>query len=128
MFHLPDIPNVGYATDREKRLSDEIMLFMREIERDRFRLLTIVIEGPDKWRKVATTIWRGLRPETDAIDEIYRYFVLQAAQPHQQRELLAAMKNPDKWREAVHRIMPDVVLQRDTVASMARFGIGDLIR
>ena len=57
MFHLPDLPNVGYATTREKTGSDMIMVFMREVERDRLRLLTIVVEGREKWRKVAAAVF-----------------------------------------------------------------------
>ena len=30
---LPDLPNAGYQTSREKQLSDEIMVFLREIGR-----------------------------------------------------------------------------------------------
>ena len=97
------------------------MLFMRDIERDRLRLLTIVIEGPDKWRSVARSIWRGLGVETESLDEIYRYFVLQAARPAQQVELLAAMKNADKWRETVKEIMPDIEAQRETVRLVTKW-------
>jgi hypothetical protein len=115
VFHLPDLPNAGYATARERELSDTICMFMRDIERDRFRLLTIVIDGPDKWRKACSNLWRGLGVETESVDEIYRYFTLQAARPVDQRRLLEAMKNPDKYREVVKDIMPDIEAQRETV-------------
>lgn len=115
MFHLPDLPNAGYATARERELTDSIMVFMRDIERDRLRLLSIVIDGPDKWRKVCSSLWRGLGVETESVDEIYRYFVLQAARPHDQRRLLDAMPNAAKYREVVKDIMPDIEAQRETV-------------
>jgi hypothetical protein len=121
LFHLPDLPNVGYSTLREKRLSDEIMLFMRDVERDRLRLLTIVVDGPDKWRTVARRIWRGLGIETDALDEIYRYFVLQAARPAQQRELLDARRQPATWRAIVKGLMPDIEAQQEQMRLMAKW-------
>lgn len=122
MFHLPDLPNAGYATARERELSDTIMTFMRDIERDRLRLLTIVIEGPDKWRKACSNLWRGLGIETDCVDEIYRYFVLQAARPNDQRRLLDSMKHVDKWKAIVREIMPDIEAQRETVRLVQKWG------
>lgn len=121
VFHLPDLPNAGYATARERELSDTIMTFMRDIERDRLRLLTIVIEGPDKWRRVCSNLWRGLGVETESVDEIYRYFVLQAARPIDQRRLLDAMKNEHHWREIVREIMPDIEAQRETVRLVTKW-------
>lgn len=120
MFHLPDLPHVGYATRREKALSDAIMQFMREVERDRMRLLTIVIEGPERWRAIAGEIWRGLRigQEDGALDAIYTYFVLQAAtsQPALQRALLAAVKNTPKFRELTAKLLPHIERERDLLA------------
>lgn len=121
MFHLPDLPNAGYSTAREKELSDSIMVFMRDIERDRLRLLTIVCDGPDKWRRVCQNLWRGLGVETASVDEIYRYFVLQAAQPADQRRLLDAMPNADSWRAIVREIMPDIEAQRETVKLLQKW-------
>lgn len=118
MFHLPDLPNAGYATARERRLTDEIMVFMREIERDRLRLLTIVCEGPDKWRRVAGDIWRGLRIDSETVDEIYRYFTLQAAWPRAQRALLDTDGNRDQWNRIVRAIMPKIEAQRERLKEM----------
>jgi len=115
MFHLPDLPNAGYSTARERQLTDEIMVFMRDVERDRLRLLTIVLEGRAKWRTVASKIWRGLRVEDESLDAIYDYFTLQAARPADQQALLQAQKNPAKWRDEVRRIWPDLEAQRETV-------------
>ncbi len=91
------------------------MLFMRSVERDRFRLLSIVCEGREKWRTVAGNIWRGLRVETDSLDAIFDYFTLQAAKPLDQRDLLAAKNNPAVWRDIVRRIMPDLEAQRENL-------------
>jgi len=116
MFHLPDLPNVGYATERQKAGTDQIMIFMREIERDRFRLLTIVIEGKEKWRHVARAVFgTTLGIDDEALDAMYQYFTLQAARPRDQMELLAAQHNPAVWRDVVKRIMPDIEAQRETV-------------
>ena len=116
MFHLPDLPNVGYSTTREKTGSDQIMFFMREVERDRIRLLTIVIEGREKWRTVARAVFGTTMGIDDAaLDAMYDYFTLQAARPQDQRELLDAQHNPAVWRDIVKRIMPDIEAQREMV-------------
>ena len=116
MFHLPDIPNAGYATDRERHLSDEIMFFMRDIERDRPRLLMIVLTGLTEWRKVAGHIWRGYRIGEDhqLLDSIFHYFELQACRPRTQRVLLAAHGNPQKWRDIMRAVTPH--LEREVEA------------
>ncbi len=115
LLHLPDLPNAGYATQREKELSDSVMLFMREIERDRIRLLTIVIEGRDKWRKIAGDIWRGLRigENTQLLDDIYFYFTLQAVTPNQAIGLLAAKNNPSRIQDLMKIILPKLESQRE---------------
>jgi hypothetical protein len=124
VFHLPDLPNAGYATARERQLTDEIMVFMREIERDRLRLLTIVVEGPDKWRRVAGDIWRGLRIDSETVDEIYRYFTLQAAWPTAQRMMIQALDrgDRDRWNAIYRKIMPKIEQQRDRVREMQTRG------
>ncbi len=115
MFHLPDIPNAGYSTAREKELTDMIMVFMRDVERNRLRLLTIVIEGKDRWRKVAGDIWRSHRiaESPDLVDGIYDYFLMQAARPNTQRILLACAKNPDKWKQVARAVMPHLERERE---------------
>lgn len=122
MFRLPDLPNAGYATTREKELSDAIMIFMREIERDRFRLLTIVCNGREKFRDVCREVWNARGIETETIDEMFKYFTIQAAQPRHQVALLQAVKNPELWREIVREAMPDIERQRKGLELMARFG------
>jgi len=115
VFHLPDLPNAGYATQRERELTDMVMQFMREVERDRVRLLTIVIEGKSRWRAVAGAIWRGHRigEEHALLDSIYDYFTLQACRPGTQRLLLRAAQNPAKWREIVRIVMPHLERERE---------------
>lgn len=96
------------------------MFFMREIERDRVRLLTVVLEGRERWRKVAGDIWRGLRIGEDhqALDAIYAYFELQACQPHVQRELLANQKNAAKWRDLMTDARADIEAERDALVRL----------
>ena len=117
LFHLPDLPNAGYATTREKQLTDAINDFMRQTERNRILLLTIVIEGKAKWRKMAGQIWRGMRIGEDhaLLDSIYDYFTLQACKPRTQRLLLRAAQNPPKWREIVKIVLPHLEREREVL-------------
>ena len=119
---LPDLPNAGYATARQKALTDNICDFMRQTERDRFTLLTIVIEGIEKWRKIAGNIWRGYGVDNDALDAIFHYFELQAATGYQ-AQLLAAQKNTAKWRDIMTEAMPDIERQRETIRLMDKWGV-----
>ncbi len=100
-----------------------IMQFMRDTERNRILLLTIVIEGKAKWRKMAGSIWRGHKVGEDAglLDSIYDYFTLQACRPGTQRLLLRAAKNPDKWREIVRIVLPHLEKERNTLQSMQKW-------
>lgn len=122
-FHLPDLPNVGYATARERALSDNIMEFMRQVERDRDRLLSIVIDGKERWRKVAGDIWRGYRisEEHEALDAIFRYFELQAVRPKTQYLLMRCLKNPAKWRDIMRIVMPHIEKEREQLRLMKKW-------
>lgn len=116
LFHLPDLPNVGYATEREKRGSDQIMTFLRDTERNRFLLLTIVLEGRAAWCKKAGAVFKaGMDLPSEALDEMYNYMLLMAAKPKDQRALLDAQHNAATWRDIEHDIMPDIEAQRETV-------------
>jgi len=84
---LPDLPNAGYASKRQKETSDAIMFFMRMVERNRALLLMIVVDGIDKWLRTAGTVWRGLLIDKEILTSIYRYFVLQAG-PNPAEQLL----------------------------------------
>ncbi len=117
MFHLPDLPTAGYATEREKQLTDSTMEFIRQIERDRFRLLTIVLEGRERWRTVAQGIWRGLRvgEHAELLDSIFAYLELMAVPPRVQAALLRAQKNPPKWREIMRFAYQHIEREREQV-------------
>lgn len=84
---LPDLPDAGFATRRQKETSDAIMFFMRAAERNRPLLLSIVVDGIDKWRKTAGGVWKGLLIDRDILDSIFRYFVVQAG-PNPAEQLL----------------------------------------
>ena len=75
---LPDLPNDGYATRREKALSDEVMFFIRGCERNRRLLLTIVENGKEKFRKIARVAWSHLRVDTSLCDAVYASLVATA--------------------------------------------------
>jgi len=89
---LPDLPNVGYSTRRERLLSDAIMTFLRDTERNRIYLLVLVCEGREKFRRVALKAWKHLKIDEQAIDAVYGYLVLLAGNdPQSQLNTLAAM-------------------------------------
>jgi|ERR1035437_2606625 hypothetical protein len=125
MFHLPDLPTAGYATQRERELTDNIMQFMRDTERNRLLLLTIVIEGKANWRIKAGNVWRGLKIGEDAglLDSIYDYFTLQACRPQTQRLLLSAAKNAAKWREIVRYVMPHIEREQAQLKLMQKWSV-----
>lgn len=119
--HLPDLPNAGYSTTREKALSDVVMQFMREIERDRARLLTVVLEGRDKWRRVGKDVWGWLKVDDDLLDAVFAYFELQACRPAMQVRLLAAQRQPDVWRMLMAEATPDIEAQRERIFLMRKW-------
>lgn len=118
--HLPDLPNAGYATPREKQLTDSIMFFMRGVERDRLQLLSIVLEGRAKWRKAGGKALGWLRVDTDLLDSIFSYFELQACRPGTQQRLLQVSHNPAVWRAIIREAWPDIEAQRDALRAMER--------
>lgn len=95
---LGDLPNGGYSTKKERELSDAIMLFMRNVERDRKFLLAIVIEGKDKFANVVLKEYRGLGLGDHIVEEMYEYFKKQAGpNPLGQLEALLAMTNRERY-------------------------------
>jgi hypothetical protein len=122
MFHLPDLPIVGYSTTRERALTDNIQEFIRQIERDRPKLLTIVCEGREKWRRVAGDVWRGYRigEEDGTLNAIFAYFELMACQPSVQVQLLKSPKNALKWRSIMRQAMPGIEAEREQLKAMKR--------
>lgn len=117
MFRLPSLPIVGYATAREKALTDNIQEFIRQIERDRPKLLTIVCEGRERWNRVAGDIWRGYRIGEDhqAINAIFAYLQLLACPPEVQFRLLQYPKNVLKWQAIMRQAMPDIEAEREAL-------------
>ena len=95
---------------------------MRQIERDRAKLLAIVCEGREKWRRVAGDIWRGYRigQEEGTLNAIYDYFTLQACPPDVQVQLLKYPKNALKWRAIVRKAMPGIEREREALRAMKR--------
>lgn len=86
---LPDLPDAGYSTRREKALSDEIMFFIRGAERDRLWLLSMVCDGKEKFRRIARKAWAHLKVDTDLADAVFGYLVLLAGKyPELQRDEL----------------------------------------
>lgn len=98
---LPDLPNAGYSTRRERELSDAIMLFMRSIERDRIALLSIVIDGRGKFKSIMRKQYKGLESVgilDNLIDKIFDWFEMSAGKyPIQQRDALLKMDNRTRY-------------------------------
>ena len=121
MFRLPDIPNVGYATMRERSGSDSIMFHMRAVERDRLLLLTIVTEGIAKWHaKARAAFGYSLAIPDDTLNEMYWYFTLLACPPVVQRELIEARGNTLRTREVLRDAMPGIEAQLEAVKQLPR--------
>jgi hypothetical protein len=94
---LPDLPTAGYATDREKHLTDEIMMFIRGAERNRIFLLTMVSEGREKFRKVTKKAWRHLKVDDNLCDAVFGYLVLLAGpNVHEQLDTMKVMESAKK--------------------------------
>jgi hypothetical protein len=90
---LPELPNAGYQTTRERQLSDEIMTFVRDAERDRLYLVSMVCDGYDKFAKIARGAWRHLRVDDDLIKAVWGYLTLIAGpDPESQRTGLLQLK------------------------------------
>jgi hypothetical protein len=100
---------------------------VREIERDRLRLLTIVCDGKEKWRRVARSVFgTALNIDDDILDEIFWYFTLQCARPRGQWYLMKARGNALATRAVVFAIMPHIERERHELQRQmklqARFG------
>ncbi len=90
---LPDLPTAGYATAREKALSDAVMMFIRDAERDRLYLLDMVCNGREKFRGVTLKAWKYLRVDQELVDAVFGYLVILAGQnPEAQRDAMLRMK------------------------------------
>lgn len=90
---LPELPNAGYQTSRERQLSDEIMTFVRDAERDRLYLVSMVCDGYDKFAKIARKAWQHLRVDDDLLKSVWGYLTLLAGpEPEAQRTGLLQLK------------------------------------
>ena len=118
---LPDLPDAGYATQRQKETTDAIMIFMRAVERERALLLSIVVDGPMKWRKTAGTVWRGLLIDNDILDSIYTYFRMQAGEnPAQQLLILHGMEQQQRLAQWDKRQSTREKFQKQQRAELAQ--------
>jgi len=119
ILRLPDLPDAGYSTPKQKELSDSIMLLIRGLERDRLTLLNIVIVGLNAWRRSARSIWP--KADDEALDEVFHYLELAACLPKYQRQLLAVAHNPPKWRDVMREAMPNIEEQREALRVMEKW-------
>ncbi len=96
---LPDLPTEGYSTRREKQLTDEIMMYIRGAERNRILLLTNVVEGREKFRRVVKKAWRHLKCDDELADAVFGYLVLLAGKnPELQLDSLKALEETKRTR------------------------------
>ena len=100
---LPDLPIAGYATPREKLLTDTVMTFLRSAERNRLLLLSMVCDGPVKFRKVVKKAWRFLKADDELVDATYGYLVLLAGpNPTAQLDTLLRMADMSQVQRVRH--------------------------
>jgi len=111
MFHLPEIPNVGYATNRAKETTDAIMFFMRGVERDRVKLLDIVIHGVERFVKIGRAELRGAEIDEDVLRSVWRYFALQAMRTDYQQDVMRRPHDLFHFNNVLKRAMPDIERQ-----------------
>ena len=129
---LPDLPDAGYSTTRQKATSDLVMFWLRAVERDRPLLLSIVVDGRGKWRKTAGDAWhltranRSTAVTTDLLDRLFDYMMLLAG-PNPAEQLLILMghlkqQERTRWdRRAATQIELNKTL-RNAVADLRKYG------
>lgn len=96
------------------------MFALRALERDRVQLLSIVIDGRVKWRRIASKAWRAWRVDDEALDAMFAYLELLAASPAAQRALLRVQGNETAWRTIMRLMLPDLEQQREALRKMPR--------
>jgi len=84
---LPDLPNAGYSTRRERELTDAIMFLVRGFERERLLLIETVLQGQMLWRKRFIRAFRAIHADETLADAVFGYFVLLAG-PNPAEQLL----------------------------------------
>lgn len=98
---LPDLPDAGYSTQRERMLSDEVMFYIRGAERNRLLLLMNVCEGREKFRRVTRKAWKHLKVDDALCDAVFGYLVLLAGpNPEAQRDELLRLDRIEKLKRA----------------------------
>lgn len=129
---LPDLPNAGYVTPKEKATSDLIMFWLRAVERDRPLLLSIVVDGAARWRKVAGDAWhltrasRSTAVTTELLDRVFDYMALLAG-PNPAEQLLILLghlkaQERTRWdkRSSTQRELTNTL--RNAVADLRKYG------
>lgn len=114
---LPDLPEAGYSTSKERQLTDAIMFLIRGIERDRLLLLDCVLAGRNKWRKVFKNSYRYLHADDEFADAIFGYLVLLAGpNPDAQKAQLQLKNEQAAVRAWDHRLSTALKQSKDTQA------------
>jgi hypothetical protein len=123
---LPDLPHAGYSTYKQRLTSDVVMEFMRKTERDRILLLSIVVDGIERWRKTGGTAWKGLLIDRELLDAIFRYFVVQAGvNPAEQLLILLgqqAQARRETWDKRSATRLAFQKSQRAALADLRKYG------
>ena len=104
---LPDLPNAGYSTRREKQLSDAMMFFIRGIERQRELLLMIVIEGYDLFLTRMRKEFAAFGASDEDIAHTFQYLVTMAGRDPQ-RQLAELMKIAPTPRQYTPQEIQDI--------------------
>lgn len=125
---LGDLPNAGYSSRKQKTTSDLVMFWLRAIERDRETLLSIVIDGHEKWRRVAGKAWglssggRAGALSTELLDRVFEYMVrLAGPNPAHQLITLMAHRVETQTRDPLQRKHLCQQL-RATLADIKKYG------
>ena len=89
---LPALPNAGYASRKQRELSDAMMFLVRGFERDRYLLLETVLKGQMLWRKRFKAAFRVIGADDEFADAVFGYLVLLAGpNPDAQKARLELM-------------------------------------
>lgn len=98
---LPDLPDAGGATAKQRELTDAIMFFLRGIERNRLLLLEVVCAGASVFRRHFINAYRVINADAEFADAVFGYMVLLAGpNPEAQKaqlELLVKHQQQAAW-------------------------------
>jgi hypothetical protein len=118
---LPDLPDAGFATRRQRELSDAIMFLIRGLERDRLLLLEVVINGKLMWRKRFKKAYRVIGADDEFADAVFGYLRLLAGEnPEAEKaklQLALSQQQESSWdkrlRTAMRHAKDSTALQQD---------------